>query len=210
MDNLATMFRRYHRTHCETDHAKLIAEGLRQDRLSYDDVAIMAVLGHRPSQFALAYCHHSTCFVYHDRLIKTIEPKDIIQELKRWGAKATISAACGVLRTSPMVEGYDYDSLLSVIENNIHSYERPRGIRGPKKTVSPLVTIMKNRGSLPVFGWHNNVYNIAIRELKRDLQRNLRYPGLHPLTILNGTLDDATMMSGMRNGLIDKALGEFA
>ena len=212
MDSLTTLLRRYHKTHCEADHSKLITEALRQDRLSYDDIAIMAVLGHQPCQFVLADCHRPTCFIFHDRVIKTMEPKDIVQELKRWGAKATISAACGVLRTNKN-PSKSYNELLSLVEDNVHSYERKTHPYKPRKPLNPLSTLMRSGVTLitiDTLGEANRVYGIAIRELKSDLSQNFNYPGLHPLIILNGTLDDATIMSGMRNGLIDKALGEFA
>jgi len=203
MDNLTTLLRRYHRTHYEADHAKLIAEALRQDRLAYDDVAIMAVLGHHACQFVLAYNHHNTCFVYHDRLLKTTEPQDIINELHRFGSRATIMAACGVLSLirPKMTTRPD---MLDIIKHNVASYDR---------TVK-CVLVQKIR---PFGPWATDAFSAGARELRRDILARMRYPGIHSLVILNGRLrdrpsitSDDLMMTGMRNGIINFALGEFA
>jgi hypothetical protein len=74
--------------------SELIREGLRQGVIFDVNIAVLAMLHHEPSLLAMGSDVNKMVFAEH--LLKTREPRDVIDSLGLWDCRVAIMAACGV------------------------------------------------------------------------------------------------------------------
>lgn len=89
--------RRWQMSGADADYAQYLLEGCRAGLFKEDDIALLAFLKHKPSQLALNCSDNQ--IVWFDRIISCREPRDAIEGLEFWGARAVILAAHGISLT---------------------------------------------------------------------------------------------------------------
>lgn len=76
--------------------SELIREGLRQGVIFDTNIAVLAMLNHEPSKIAMGADAAKMVFAKH--ILRTREPRDVIDSLGLWDCRVAILAACGVAR----------------------------------------------------------------------------------------------------------------
>lgn len=195
--------RRYHETLDVHDWAKWIAHEIRAGNLEKDSVALMAYLKHPGCQLVFSDFVRGNTFLYFNHAMRNDEPNDIRGHLRKWGNRATITAACGVIM---LLANRSYMGLpmwtkdVGTVSTLAHTYQ-PRKSTELRKVARESINSARGVSSLS-----QRLFNSLLRNIKYG--RN--YPGLDVIRIANGWTSDECILKGMRQGVSFWTLGDYA
>lgn len=215
MEATRATLRRYLATHDTWDYARALNTAIRHGQLNRDNIALCAYLGEPACKKVFFNNFLANTFYYFSHSLRLDEPLFIIQNLRKWGNRATITATCGVIR---YLSGVTYMRntqptwfpLLEEIERLAHTYKR----RNAFATSNDLDAI----GALRKFVEGQSYPSVGINTLPRRILESLftairwgrPWPGVSSLRIANGFMDDEKLTQSMLAGVKHWAMGEYA
>lgn len=215
MEATRATLRRYLTTHDTWDYARALNTAIRHGQLKRDDIALCAYLGEPTCKKVFFNNFLANTFYYFSHSLRLDEPLFIIQNLRKWGNRATITATCGVIR---YLSGVTYMKgiapiwfpLLEQIENLAHTYKRRNAFAISNDTSA----IGELRKFIEVQRYPSMDVNTLPRRILESLFVSIRWgrpwPGISSLRIANGYMDDEMLVQAMLAGIRPWAMGEYA
>lgn len=208
------------------EHAKYIKCGMRAGLFDLNRLALCAFLKHEPSQYAMADWDRGDNFIWFDRVLNRHEPLPMIKELRRWGSRVTIMAACGVIeylsRRRHMGESYHLQPLgllRAMIDYAQATTQQDadiglRVIRGWHQQENPIMPAANRNAEGCLYVLQREIDTAARRSRIPPNPftgpRRPSYPGLQICINQNVHLEDDILIEAMKKYIVPWALGDFA
>ena len=215
------LYRRYLTSQDSEDHAALISHAMRAGHIKEDRVALCAYLKDPVCAGLFFDFVRTGCFLYFDHAMGNREPADVFPHIRKWGTEATIRMGCGVIKALAK-RNYKKEPKwicdIDAFANIAHTYRRFPRIANTLDELNERRS-QWNKESIGIAAFARD-YKVkfglitsaarAFNSLLTALKNGWPYPGLGPLRIANGFLDDSAMWSAMVEYIKPWALGEYA